>query len=88
MHIGPQVFMAAHLLGREVDRVRIPGGPCRRARVMGGWSNGNDAWLAPRRSGFDSPAGPLSSVETTNDGLMVQRDDTSLAWRRSGFDSR
>lgn len=24
----------------------------------------------------------------TTDGLMVQRDDTALAWRRSGFDSR
>ena len=24
----------------------------------------------------------------TTDGLMVQRDDTALAWRKSGFDSR
>ena len=28
-----------------------------------------------------SPAGPLN-------GLMVQRDDTALAWQRSEFDSR
>ena len=24
----------------------------------------------------------------TTDGLMVQWDDTALAWRKSGFDSR
>ena len=23
-----------------------------------------------------------------DNGLMVQRDDTALAWRKSGFDSR
>jgi hypothetical protein len=46
---------AARLPGEEVDRVRLPGGP---------WKTGgdgrlvqrNDAWFAPRRSGFDSPA--------------------------------
>ena len=29
---------------------------------------------------------PMRSTETN--GLMVQRDDTALAWRKSGFDSR
>jgi hypothetical protein len=82
------VSMAAHLLGREVDRVRLPGGPWQASESDGRLVQRNDAWFAPRRSGFDSPAGPLFRVGTTNDGLMVQRDDTSLAWRRSGFDSR
>ena len=27
-------------------------------------------------------------IRSTDDGLMVQRDDTALAWRRSEFDSR
>jgi hypothetical protein len=27
-------------------------------------------------------------IRSTEDGLMVQRDDTALAWRKSGFDSR
>lgn len=35
-----------------------------------------DAWLATRKSGFDSPAGPL-----TQHGLMVQRQDTAMAWQ-------
>ena len=45
----------------------------------------DDAGIARRRSGFDSPA--VHSVEAVIDGPMVQGDDVALAWRRSGFDS-
>lgn len=27
-------------------------------------------------------------IRSTEDGLIVQREDTALAWRKSGFDSR
>src|SRR3954468_10002532 len=48
-------FAAACLLGTEVVRVRLPGGPF----PCGSLSEGRlvqreDAWLAPRRSGFNS----------------------------------
>ncbi len=32
--------------------------------------------------------GRLNEYEWESNGLMVQRDDTALAWRKSGFDSR
>ncbi len=52
--LGPQVLRAARLRGREAVRVRLPGGPF-------GWRDGllvqqQDACLARRRSGCDSPA--------------------------------
>ena len=46
----------------------------------------DDAGIARRRSGFDSPA--VHSAESVIEGPMVQGDDVALAWRRSGFDSR
>ena len=46
----------------------------------------DDAGIARRRSGFDSPA--VHSAVSAIDGPMVQWDDVALAWRRSGFDSR
>ena len=78
--------VAARLLGKEEDRVQFPDGP---STKHGTWAyaerraKGNefgllvqreDAWLATRKSGFDSPAGPLNSC-----GLMVQREDIRLA---------
>ncbi len=51
---GPQVLPAASLLGREVVRVRVPGGPCR--EEVGLLVQRDDAGIARRKSGFDSPA--------------------------------
>ena len=69
---------AARCFGMAEDWVQFPDGPLiEHGRLV----QREDASLAPRRSGFDSPAGPLN-------GLMVQRDDTALAWRKSEFDSR
>lgn len=42
-----------------------------------------DAWLATRKSGFDSPVVHLNTI-----GVMVQRNDSSMACWQSGFDSR
>ena len=70
--------VAARRRGKAEDWVRSPDGPL---TEHGRLVQREDAWLATRRSGFDSPAGPLN-------GLMVQRDDTALAWRKSEFDSR
>ena len=69
---------AARRFGMAEDWVQFPDGPL---TEHGRLVQREDAWLATRRSGFDSPAGPLN-------GLMVQRDDTALAWRKSEFDSR
>src|SRR5262249_32930774 len=87
---------AAHLLGREGDRVRFSGGPSIGGiglQVHGRFltSNGllvqrDDTGIARRRSGFDSPA--VHSAESEIEGPMVQGDDVALAWRRTGFDSR
>ena len=87
---------AAHLLGREGDRVRFSGGPSIGGiglQVHGRFltSNGllvqrDDTGIARRRSGFDSPA--VHSAASVIEGPMVQGDDVALAWRRSGFDSR
>ncbi len=43
--------------------------------------------LRPRMNRKYGIAADWNWGETT-DGLMVQRDDTALAWRKSGFDSR
>ena len=45
---------AARVLGKDEGRVQFPDGPL--DKYMGRWSNGTTAWLATRRSGFDSPA--------------------------------
>lgn len=39
--------------------------------------------LAPRRSGFDSPAGPLNELGSWSNGTSA-----APAWRKSEFDSR
>ena len=87
---------AAHLLGREGDRVRFSGGPSTgdfacgfpadSSLQTGCWSNGTTPASHAGRSGFDSPA--VHSAESEIEGPMVQGDDVALAWRRSGFDSR
>ena len=49
------------------------------------WPRGRSTHLAAWVFGaYVAVAGPLLVF----DGLMVQRDDVALAWRRSGFDSR
>jgi hypothetical protein len=52
-----EVFLAACLLGREEGRVQIPDRP---HGLLVQWK---DAWPATRRSGFNSPAGPLSMFD-------------------------
>jgi hypothetical protein len=53
---GPAGALAACLRGREVDRVRFSGGPWFDVMNRGLLVQRDDAWLATRRSGFDSPA--------------------------------
>ena len=64
---------AAHLLGREGDRVRFSGGPS--------WERAGDLAKGSGASEFGS-----LPVHSPN-GLLVQRDDAGIARRRSGFDS-
>ncbi len=80
--------VAARLFGKEEDRVQFPGGPStehgprawpeRKAKVnqrkFGLLVQWEDASFATRKSGFDSPPGPLNE-----NGLMVQREDIRLA---------
>ena len=49
---------AARVRGKDEGRVQFPDGPL--TNKWAGWSNGTTAWLATRRSGFDSPTGPLN----------------------------
>ena len=74
---------AARLLGKQEDRVQFPDGPLGETN-MGGWSNGKTPGLQPGDRG--SIPRPVHLMQ--RDGLMVQRDDTALAWWRSEFDSR
>ena len=77
---GSVGVLAAHLRGKEEDPVQLR---ARTSRRCGPLVQREDAWFAPRQSGFDSPA-----VHCKTYGLMVQWDDTALAWRRSEFNSR
>src|SRR4051812_34948702 len=53
---------------------------------LGGWSNGTTPGLQPGDRG--STPRPVHSVPTTHrHGPLVQRNDTGIARRRSGFDS-
>ena len=72
---------AAHVCGKDGDRVRLPDGPLdnRRAGMPLGATD-------PCKVGVMGST-PMRSTENTN-GLMVQREDTALAWRKSGFNSR
>lgn len=71
--------LAAHLLGKEEDRVRLPDGPLE-MRAAGPRGR---RLVCTQAIGVRFPGGPLNVY-----GLVVQRDDTALAWRKSGFDSR
>lgn len=56
---------------------------------LGGWSNGKTPGLQPGGPPLrDGARVQLPGRSTDMNGLMVQRDDTALAWRRSEFDSR
>ena len=52
---------AARVLGKDEDRVQFPGGPSteqfesNHKTINGALVQRDDAWLAPRKSGFDSP---------------------------------
>ena len=54
--------------------------PGRTSQSMGCSFNGRTLGLHPGNRG--------SIPRRSTDGLMVQREDTALAWRKSGFDSR
>lgn len=70
---------AAHLLGKEEDRVRLPDGPLE-ARAAG--PKGRHL-VCTQAIGVRVPGGPLNEH-----GLMVQREDARLAVWKSGFNSR
>ena len=70
--------VAARRCGKAEDRVQSPDGPL-------------DKWACMPMGATDPcTIGVIGStpIRSTEDGLMVQRDDTALAWRKSGFDSR
>ena len=67
--------LAAHLLGKEEDRVRFPNGPLDKA---GRWSNGKTPGLHPGNRGSI----PRRSTERTRaDGPMGRRQAGSLEIR-------
>ena len=70
--------VGARRCGKAEDRVQSPDGPL-------------DKWACMPMGATDPcKIGVIGStpIRSTEDGLMVQRDDTALAWRKSGFDSR
>jgi hypothetical protein len=70
---------AARVRGKDEDRVQFPDGPLENWACM------------PLEATDPCKVGEVGSTpirSTGDNGLMVQRDDTALAWRRSGFDSR
>jgi hypothetical protein len=72
---------AARRRGKAEDWVQFPDGPL--TEDMDGSSNGK----MPRLHRGDRGSIPRP-VHWNANGLMVQRDDTALAWRKSEFDSR
>lgn len=70
---------AAHLLGKEDDRVQLPDGPLE-ARAAGPKGR---RLVCTQAIGVRVPGGPLDEH-----GLMVQREDTRPAAWKSGFNSR
>ncbi len=72
---------AAHLRGKQEGRVQFPDRPLdqttRAAGPMGRRLTCN------QEIGVRFPGGPLNKL-----GVMVQREDTAMAWRKSEFDSR
>src|SRR5262245_50699380 len=78
--IWPVGAEAARRFGRAEDWVQFPDGPL------------TDTWAA-RPTGrclvcTEEIGVRFPGRSTELDGLMVQRDDTALAWRKSEFDSR
>jgi hypothetical protein len=76
---------AARVRGKDEDRVQFPDGPLQQKN--GALVQREDAWFAPRQSGFDSPTLHLHR------GLMAKWDGASSAgwpnpWGRGEFDSR
>ena len=70
---------AAHVRGKDGDRVRFPDGPLTKS-----------GWHVPREATDPCKIGVMGSIpirSTEKHGLMVQRKDTALAWRQSQFDS-
>ena len=72
--------LAAHLLGKEEDPVQLRDGPL----DYNGLACSQEA-TDPCKVGA---AGSTPVRSTRCFGLMVQRDDAALAWRRSEFNSR
>ena len=71
---------AARARGKDEDRVQFPDGP-----LLKTWA----ARPTGRCLACNQEIGVrFPGRSTKRNGLMVQRDDTALAWRRSGFDSR
>src|SRR4026207_2204028 len=71
---------AARVRGKDEDRVQFPDGP-----LLKTWA----ARPTGRCLACNQEIGVrFPGRSTERNGLMVQRDDTALAWRRSGFDSR
>ena len=75
--IGPVGVVAARRCGKAEDRVQFPDGPL---EIRGAGLTGRRL-ACTQVIGVRFPGAPLF-------GLMVQREDTALAWRQSGFDSR
>ena len=63
--------VAARRRGKAEDWVQFPDGPL---TEHGRLVQREDAWLATRRSGFDSPAGPLNETGSWSNG-------TTPPWR-------
>ena len=71
---------AARFRGKEEGRVQFPDGPLN--SINGPACRWGRLTLARSVRWVRLPCGPL------NNGLIVQREDTALAWWESGFDSR
>ena len=72
--------VAARRLGKAEDWVQFPDGP-----LLKTWA----ARPTGRCLACNQEIGVrFPGRSTALDGLMVQRDDTALAWRKSEFDSR
>jgi hypothetical protein len=60
--------VAARRRGKAEDWVQFPDGPL---TEHGRLVQREDAWLATRRSGFDSPAGPLNEMGSSSNGTIA-----------------
>lgn len=84
---GLQVFSAAHLLGTEEGRVRIPDRPLQQ-NDMGCWSNGTTPGLQPGNRGSTPRRSTEEKRAHRPKGRHQAGSLTSVSWKYGGFDSQ